>query len=127
MKEQAGTLLTQPRVGALNGPPHPEGRRFRFRRGALFAFTCTDQIVDTDLGDSDPCRMVVVASIEVQHLDIWDEAPVGADRPFPALFAPVGGVPAGSFPSRPATSHEHPVTNRNRIASKHRRSESLGR
>lgn len=123
------SVVREPRVGALDGPSHSEGDGFRFRRGALFAFACTDQVVDTGASDEDPDRLVVVASVEVQRLDVSNEStvgngvegrfeqdhvvtvrpvngppdrdavPVGADGPFPALFPPVDRVPAGSFPT----------------------------
>ncbi len=71
------SVVREPRVGALNGPPHPERRGFRFRRGASFAFACTDQVVDTGVSDEDSCWLVVVASVEVERLDVDGEASAG--------------------------------------------------
>ena len=122
-------VVREPRVGALNGPSHPEGRGFRFRRGASFAFAGTDQVVDAGVSDEDSCWLVVVATVEVEGVDVGNESTVGdgvesgseqdhvmpvrsvdgppdrdpvpvrCDRPFPSLFPPVGGVAAGSLPS----------------------------
>ena len=67
-------MVRQPTVGVFDGPAHPEWNRKFERGGARRPLLRTDQIFDPVLGNTVADAAVVLAAIEMQRLDINDQA-----------------------------------------------------
>ena len=69
--------VRQPRVGAFDGPSHPEWGGGFVLGGAAWSSAGADDVVDAPVGGAGPDGAAVIAAVEVQGLDVGEQAAVG--------------------------------------------------